>query len=378
LGLSVEVQSVASAFAIEGDLAWAAPYGSGHIHDTFLAAYRRGAGEARFIHQRLNRRVFPRTDLVMRNVAAVTGHLRRRLVAEATADLDRRVLTLVPARDGSDYAIDALGHWWRTYVFIDGTRSVDTAEAPAQAFEAARAFGDFQRLLLDYDGPEVEETIPRFHHTRSRFEDFRRALGKDVASRASAAADEVRFASAREGIVDRLLDLLASGQARTRLTHNDTKLNNVLLDGNTGQALCVIDLDTVMPGLPLYDFGDLVRTATATAAEDERDLSRVSVDEDLFEAVTAGYLSSAGPLLSAAEKEHLTFAARLIPFEIGLRFLTDYLEGDSYFKVHRSGHNLDRCRAQFKMVRVLEDRDDRFRELAERAALAATAPREPR
>ena len=369
---------MASAFGIEGDLASAAPYGSGHIHDTFLAVYRSGAGEGRFIHQRLNRRVFPRTDLVMRNVAAVTRHLRRRLVAEATDDLDRRVLTLVPARDGAEYAIDAFGHWWRTYVFIDGTRSVDTAEAPGQAFEAARAFGDFQRLLLDYDGPEVEETIPRFHHTRSRFEDFRRALSRDAASRAREAADEVRFALAHEAIVDRLLDLLASGQARTRLTHNDTKLNNVLLDGDTGQALCVIDLDTVMPGLPLYDFGDLVRTATATAAEDERDLSRVSVDEDLFEAVTAGYLSSAGPLLSAAEKEHLAFAARLIVFEIGLRFLTDFLEGDSYFKVHRLGHNLDRCRAQFKMVRVLEDRDDRFREIAERAALTAAGAREPR
>jgi Phosphotransferase enzyme family len=169
----------------------------------------------------------------------------------------------------------------------------------------------------------------------------------------------------------------ARGEARTRLTHNDTKLNNVLLDGDTGQGLCVIDLDTVMPGLPLYDFGDMVRTATATGSEDERDLARVSVDEDLFEAVTAGYLSSAGPLLGPVEKEHLTFAARLIVFEIGLRFLTDYLEGDVYFKVHRPGQNLDRCRTQFKMVRVLEERDDRFRELAERAAAAALAIREP-
>jgi aminoglycoside phosphotransferase (APT) family kinase protein len=367
----MDLQPVARTFAIDGHLASAAPYGSGHIHDTFLAVYRNGRGESRFIHQRMNRRVFPQTDLVMRNIAAVTRHVRRRLAAEATADLDRRVLTLVPARDGSDYAIDDLGHWWRTYVFISGARSVDTAEAPAQAFEAARAFGDFQRLLLDYDGPEVGETIPRFHHTRSRFEDFRRALAADKASRAAEAAPEVRFALAQEGIVDRLLDLEARGHARTRLTHNDTKLNNVLLDGDTGQALCVIDLDTVMPGLPLYDFGDMVRTATATAAEDELDLSLVSVDEDLFEAVTAGYLSSAGSLLSEVERDHLTVAARLIVFEIGLRFLTDYLEGDVYFKVHRPGHNLDRCRTQFKMVRILEERDDRFRELAERAAAAA-------
>ncbi len=365
------LQGVATSFAIEGELAFAAPYGSGHIHDTFLAVYRNGKGESRFIHQRLNRRVFPRTDVVMRNIAAVTRHVRRRLEAEATSDLDRRVLTLVPTHNGSDYAIDAEGHWWRTYIFIARARSIDTAEAPAQAFEAARAFGDFQRLLLDYDGPEVAETIPRFHHTRSRFEDFRRALGADPAGRAGEAAEEVRFALAREAIVDRLLDLEARGQARTRLTHNDTKLNNVLLDGDTGQALCVIDLDTVMPGLPLYDFGDMVRTATATAAEDERDLSRVSVDEDLFEAVTAGYLSSAGPLLSTTEKEHLTVAAQLIVFEIGLRFLTDYLEGDVYFKVHRPGQNLDRCRTQFKMVRVLEERDDRFRELAARATSRA-------
>jgi Phosphotransferase enzyme family len=370
--------SVAAGFAIDAEFVEAAPYGSGHIHDTFLAVYRDGTGEKRFIHQRLNRRVFPRTDVVMRNIAAVTKHVRRRLVAESTEDLDRRVLTLVPARDGSDYTVDALGHWWRTYVFIDRARSIDTAEAPAQAFEAARAFGDFQRLLLDYDGPEVTETIPRFHHTRSRFEDFRRALGANSSGRAGEATDEVRFALAHEGIVDRLLDLLASGQARTRLTHNDTKLNNVLLDGQTGQGLCVIDLDTVMPGLPLYDFGDMVRTATATAPEDERDLSRVSVDEHLFEAVTAGYLSSAGPILSEVEKQHLTFSARLIVFEIGLRFLTDHLEGDVYFKVHRPGHNLDRCRTQFKMVRVLEERDDFFRGIAERAATAAAGALGPR
>jgi len=372
VGLTVN-PSVAATFAIDGNFVEAAPYGSGHIHDTFLALYRNGAGESRFIHQRLNRHVFPQADVVMRNIAAVTRHVRRRLAADATPDLDRRVLTLVPTRDGADYTVDDLGHWWRTYIFIDHARSIDTPEAPTQAFEAARAFGDFQRLLVDYDGPEVKETIPRFHHTRSRFENFRRALSADAFSRAGGAADEVRFALAHEGIVDRLLDLVENGLARTRLTHNDTKLNNVLLDGATGQGLCVIDLDTVMPGLPLYDFGDMVRTATATAAEDERDLARVSVDEDLFEAVSAGYLSAAGSLLNAAEKEHLVFSARLIVLEIGLRFLTDHLGGDSYFKVHRPGQNLDRCRTQFKMVRVLEERDDRFRELAERAALAGTA-----
>jgi Phosphotransferase enzyme family len=377
LGLSADLRSLAKSFAIDADLVEASAYGNGHIHDTFLALYRNGAREERFIHQRLNRRVFPRIDVVMRNIAAVTRHVRSRLRAEATDDLDRRVLTLVPARDGRDYTIDPQGDWWRTYLFIARARSLDTAEAPAQAFEAARAFGDFQRLLLDYDGPEVAETIPRFHHTRSRFEDFRRALAEGPASRASAAVDEVRFALAHEAVVDRLLDLQARGEARTRLTHNDTKLNNVLLDVDTGQGLCVIDLDTVMPGLSLYDFGDMVRTATATAPEDERDLSRVSVDETLFEAVTRGYLSSAGPHLSEAEKDHLTFAARLIVFEIGLRFLTDYLEGDVYFKVHRSGHNLDRCRTQFKMVRVLEERDDRFRALAERALGSTSTPGEP-
>jgi hypothetical protein len=377
VGLTVN-PTVAATFAIDGDFVEAARYGSGHIHDTFLALYRNGAAESRFIHQRLNRHVFPHADVVMRNIAAVTRHVRRRLAAEATPDLYRRVLTLVPTRDGADYTVDEFGHWWRTYVFIDRARSIDTPEAPTQAFEAARAFGDFQRLLLDYDGPEVTDTIPRFHHTRSRFENFRRALAADAFTRAGGALDEVRFAVAHEDIVDRLLDLVEKGLARTRLTHNDTKLNNVLLDGATGQGLCVIDLDTVMPGLPLYDFGDMVRTATATAAEDERDLSRVSVDEDLFEAVSAGYLSSAGPLLNAAEREHLVFSAQLIVFEIGLRFLTDHLEGDSYFKVHRVGQNLDRCRTQFKMMRVLEEREERFRELAERAALAAVASREGR
>jgi hypothetical protein len=356
-------------FAIDADLVEAAPYGSGHIHDTFLAVYRNGERLSRFIHQRLNRRVFPRPDVVMRNIAAVTRHVRRRLVAEATDDLDRRVLTLVPTRDGSDYTVDAEGDWWRTYIFIGGARSIDTAEAPAQAFQAARAFGDFQRLLLDYDGPEVAETIPRFHDTRRRFEAFRRALAANAAGRASAATDEVRFALAHEGIVDRLLDLLASGQARTRLTHNDTKLNNVLLDDTTGEGLCVIDLDTVMPGSALTDFGDLARSGATRAAEDERDLTRVRLELDLFAALTEGFVRGAGASLSASERAELPFGALLRTVVDGLRFLADHLRGDTYFRVHRENQNLDRARTHFALALDYDRKQDELAAIAAASAM---------
>jgi Ser/Thr protein kinase RdoA (MazF antagonist) len=244
------------------------------------------------------------------------------------------------------------------YVFIEEARTYDRIESAEQAREAAKAFGRFQGMLADLPGPGLTETIPDFHHTRARFDAFVRALDSDSENRAKDIRPEIEFAMAREPMVDVLLDRIASGELTERITHNDTKLNNVMIDDKTGEGICVIDLDTVMPGLVLYDFGDMVRTSTSPALEDEKDLSRVVMQMHMFEALTRGYLETAGSFLTPLEIELLPFSGKLITLEIGLRFLTDYLSGDIYFKTHRDGHNLDRCRTQFKLVQSIEEQED--------------------
>jgi aminoglycoside phosphotransferase (APT) family kinase protein len=252
--------------------------------------------------------------------------------------------------------IDADGNFWRAYHFIENARTYDSVQSPAQAFQAAKAFGEFQRMLADLPAPRLHDTIPDFHHTPKRFAALERAIAADVAGRAILAKPEIDFALARKSICGVLLD----AGLPERVTHNDTKINNVMLDDDTGEGICVIDLDTVMPGLVLYDFGDMVRTATSPGPEDERDLSKVNLQFPLFEALARGYLTSAAGFLTKEEKKHLAFSGKLITFEIGLRFLTDYLSGDTYFKVHREGHNLDRCRTQFKMVASIEQQEEQM------------------
>jgi Ser/Thr protein kinase RdoA (MazF antagonist) len=284
----------------------------------------------------------------------VTAHATRRAAETGGSDASRRTLTLVPSRDGLPCHRDAQGGWWRCYLFIENARTYDVVETPQQAAAAARAFGEFQRLLVDLPGKRLHETIPNFHHTRQRFTAFQRALEADAHNRAAQARREIQFVLEREALVDVLLDLQARGEIPERVTHNDAKFNNVMLDEATQGGLCVIDLDTVMPGLALYDFGDLVRSGTNSAAEDERDLARVQARRPIFEALVEGYLSAARPFLNDAEVAHLTLAGHVITFEIGLRFLTDFLAGDVYFKTKRPTHNLDRAANQFALVRSLE------------------------
>ena len=359
---------VASRLDVNGSLVSAVRWGSGHINDTFAALFDGPSGPFRLVLQRLNRHVFPEPEKVMANASAVTRHLRARLAASGARDAHRRSLRLVPTRDGADFLLDGAGEPWRAWHFVERARSVDVVEDPRTAFEAARAFGEFQRLLLDYDGPPLVETLPLFHHTPTRFRRMQASAVADAAGRAHGAAAEVDFALAREPLSRLLVSLQEAGDAPLRATHNDTKVNNVLLDDATGEALCVIDLDTVMPGLSLYDFGDLVRTAASPSAEDERDLSKVGVRDDLFAALVRGYLSSAGGFLTRAERESLVGAAKVIVFTIGLRFLTDHLDGDVYFRVHREGHNLDRARTQFALLRSLEEREEALCALARTAA----------
>lgn len=356
---------VAELFELDAVPTHAEAHGSGHINDTFALTCRSAQGlTRRYLLQRINGRIFRDIPALMENIARVTRHARSRLPAAG----GERALSLIPGRDGGAFTRDETGAAWRCYDFIEGARTYDLLERPEQAREAAAAFGRFQGLLADLPAPRLHETIPAFHHTRRRFESFVEILRRDPARRAAAAREEITFAAAREPTVDRLLDQHARGVLPERITHNDTKLNNVMLDDATGRAVCVIDLDTVMPGLALYDFGDLVRSATNAAPEDGTDLARAVARPETFTALAEGYLSTARDFLLPAELAELAFSGRLITFEIGLRFLTDFLEGDVYFKTKRPGHNLDRARNQFSLVRSLEAQQDAFQRTVDRIA----------
>ncbi len=348
------IRGVVDAFSLPGTFVSAAPYGSGHINDTFAVVQACPDGARRFLLQRINERVFRNPPALMENVARVCAHAQRRLAEDGRADASRRSLTLVRTRDGRNWHRDPVGGHWRCYLFIEGATGHDVIRDAAQAREAARAFGAFQALLADLPGGRLHETIPHFHNTPTRFASFRRALEADAHGRAAAARAEIEFALSRSADVGVIVDAMARGEIPERVTHNDTKLNNVLIDDLTGEGICVIDLDTVMPGSALYDFGDLIRTSTSPAAEDEADLSKVEMRMAMFEALVGGYLSAASGFLTPAERRLLAFSGKLITLEIGLRFLTDWLEGDVYFKVKRPGHNLDRCRTQFALVRSIE------------------------
>jgi hypothetical protein len=350
---------VALQFQLPGEFVSAASFGNGHINDTYCVTCKQGGTQARYIVQRINHHIFRNPVALMENVRRVTEHLGGKL-ADAP-ERTRRVLTLISTHDGNSYYRDAEGNYWRAYFFIEKARTYDAVETTRQAFEAAKAFGRFQNLLADLPAPRLHDTIPDFHHTPKRFAAFETALAADAFNRAALARPEIDFALKNKGIAGLLL---AAGLPE-RVTHNDTKLNNVMLDEATGEGICVVDLDTVMPGLALYDFGDLVRTTTSPAKEDERDLVKVRMQFPMFEAVARGYLSSASNHLTLAEKSFLPFAGKLITFEIGLRFLTDFLSGDTYFKVHREQHNLDRCRTQLKLVESIAQQEAQMNRLVE-------------
>jgi hypothetical protein len=347
-----DLRAVGAQFQIHGALVDARPYGTGHINDTFAATYDQAGTCVRYIHQRVNTDIFTHPDALMDNIARVLAHAGARVAG--TPHAARRVLTLVPARDGAPFVRDEQGNVWRTYLFIEGARTFDVIESEAQAEAAARAFGAFQLMLADLPGARLQETIPRFHHTPSRFAACVAAIDADAHNRAAGARDAIDVVLARADDVSRLVDLHAQGDLPERVTHNDTKLNNVMIDLATGEGLCVIDLDTTMPGLAPYDFGDMVRTATNAAAEDEPDVTRVWSRPEMFDALARGYLGAAGGFLTRTEVEVLPFAGLLMTLECGMRFLADHLAGDTYFRIQRPGQNLDRARTQFALVASLE------------------------
>jgi len=358
-----DVRTVVRQFEIPGEFLSAEPYGSGHINDTYCVVFNQAGQQVRYIFQRINHVVFKNPVALMGNIARVTRHLGGKFAG--ASDASRRSLTLISARDGKPFHHDAAGNCWRAYLFIEQARTYDAVESPAQAFEAAKAFGLFQKMLANLPAPRLHDTIPDFHHTPKRFLALEKAVAADAFNRAVLAKPEIEFALRHKSITSVLME----ANLPERVTHNDTKFNNVMLDDETGQGICVIDLDTVMPGLALYDFGDMVRTTTSPVKEDERDLSRVTMQFPMFEGLVRGYLSSAGGFLTKDEKRLLAFSGKLITFEIGLRFLTDFLSGDTYFKVHRDGHNLDRCRTQFKLVESIASQEDAMNELVASIAL---------
>jgi Ser/Thr protein kinase RdoA (MazF antagonist) len=295
----------------------------------------------------------------MENVARVTGHIAARLRREGAGDVERRVLALVPTAEGEPFLEDQ-GEVWRLYRFVEGTRSLGHARSPADAFETGRAFGRFQRLLSDYAGARLHDTIPRFHDTPRRMAHLARAADEDAAGRAAAARGEIEALLDRRRLASALLDAQARGEIPERIVHNDAKITNVLFDAESGEGLCVVDLDTVMPGLSLYDFGDMVRTLTSGTDEDERDLEAVGVRPELFEALTRGFLEVAGEVLEPAERALLVRSAQVITLEQAARFLADHLEGDRYYRIERQGHNLDRARAQLRLLLSLEQQQGRL------------------
>ncbi len=325
-------------------------YGEGHINDTFCAVMENGT---RFILQRINTNTFTDPEGLMDNICRVTAYLRKQIIA-AGGNPERETMNVVPTTDGKSYYADTNGGAWRVYTFVEDTVCLQRVENPADFYESAYAFGNFQKQLADYPAATLHEAIARFHDTANRYQNFEKAVAADAAGRAVGVTKEIAFVRARKEDCSRMVNWLAEGKLPLRVTHNDTKLNNILMDKTTRKGICIIDLDTVMPGLAANDYGDSIRFGANDCKEDEKDLTKVNFSLSLFETYTEGFLKAAGDALTDFEKETLPWGARLMTLECGIRFLTDYLDGDHYFRTAYPEHNLDRCHTQFKLVEDME------------------------
>ncbi len=353
---------IADQFDFAGEIISLEPFGCGHINDTYLIKALQEGRQFKYLLQRINHKVFTSPINVVKNIEKVTSHLQKK-IAEAGGDTSRETLTFIPTKKGLNFYISDSGDFFRVYKYISHTVTYQRVENPMLFYHSGKAFGKFQRMLADFDASQLYETLPNFHDTRKRYAALMTSAECNIKSRAEWCAAELDFAAQRRDIMSILLQLKESGKIPERVTHNDTKLNNVMLDEKTGEGVCVVDLDTVMPGLSLYDFGDSIRFGANTAAEDERDLSKVGLDLELFEYYTRGYLSETGDMLNETEKDCLPFSALLMTLECGMRFLTDYLDGDIYFKTDYAEHNLDRCRNQFRLAEDMENNLDKMRQI---------------
>lgn len=357
----MEKKELIEQFQVEQDVVSIEPYGSGHINHTYLAEMSEGK---KYILQGINTTIFKNTDQLMENIINVTSYLREEIIRTG-GDPKRETLTVVMTKNGKSYYTDEDGSKWRVYEFIEGAQTFDAVESKEDFYQSAVAFGKFQAQLANFPADTLHETIPNFHNTAKRYQDFEKAVEADVKGRAAEVQEEIAFVRARKGEVSELHDMLAEGDLPLRVTHNDTKLNNIMIDSKTHQAICVIDLDTVMPGLSAHDFGDAIRFGANTAAEDEPDVSKVSLSLELFEIYVKGFLEGCGGRLTPNEVKALPMGAKMMTLECGMRFLADYLEGDVYFKIAREKHNLDRCRTQFALVADMEKKWQQMCELCQ-------------
>lgn len=340
------LSEILRAYDLEGELS---SYGDGHINDTYLLSHKK------YILQKINTDIFLDADALMDNISSVTEYLREK-IALSGGSPDRETLTLIKTKDGKNYYKSEKGEAYRIYKYIDGAKSYNLVENPKQFYNAAKSFGRFAMYLDKYPAETLNETIKDFHNTPVRFNQLEEAIKKDPLGRCHLVRDEIDFAMARRDEAGKVTEAIKKGLVPIRVTHNDTKLNNVLLDEITGEGVCVLDLDTVMPGSLLYDFGDALRFGASSAAEDETDLSLVWFDMELYKAFVSGYLEETGKILTKEERKLLPFSAKLLTLECGIRFLADYIMGDVYFKIHKENHNLDRARNQFKLVYDIEQK----------------------
>jgi len=353
-------------FRFKGRFIEAKPYGLGHINDTFLVSFmEENSIVRRYILQRINTNIFKTPEKLMENIKNVTEYLREKISARG-GDVERETLNLIKTLEGKSFYISAEGDYWRSYIFIEGAQTYQVVENLKHFYNAGKALGNFEQLLVDFPASKLHETIPYFHDTHNRLEAFIESVSKDVMNRAKEVQAEIDFVMARASETSILIDLLKEGKLTLRVTHNDTKFNNVMIDNITGEGICVIDLDTIMPGLSLYDFGDSIRSGANPAEEDEVDLSKVTMDIQLFEHFTHGFLEGTKHSLTTLELEYLPLSAKIMTLECGIRFLTDHLNGDIYFKVHRENHNLDRARTQFKMVADMEEKFDEMKRIVKK------------
>jgi Ser/Thr protein kinase RdoA (MazF antagonist) len=356
--LSAEDESVfrpvLAEFVINDPVIGVERIGSGHINDSWLVSTTPDSA-TNFVLQRINHHIFRDVESLTNNILKVTRHLQQQLLCKAAHLGYFRVLKLIPTRSGAYYKLDPQGNYWRLYEHVRGSRSYDIVENTDLAYEGGKAFGIFQFLTSGIDATGLHETIANFHNIAMRFAAFRETVKRDPENRADGVRDEIAFAEERAQEMHTILRLGETGMIPLRVTHNDTKFNNILFD-DTNRAICIVDLDTVMPGYSLYDFGDAIRTGTNTGAEDEADLEKVGIDLQLFDAYTRGYLEVTSMLLTPAETDHLVHSAIFMTFIIGLRFLTDHIDGDHYYRTRFPGHNLQRARAQFKLVESMEMR----------------------
>lgn len=358
-GIPDELRKVLSSFSIDGDLLSVAPYGTGHLHRTLKGEWLTDTGTVSFIHQCINTGIFRNVDAVMHNIEKATAHVRQKLADEGSSE--ETTLEVVPTREGALYARGRDESCWRTYKFIGDSESYEYCTDAAHAYEAARSFGRFNLRLSDLNPADFHAVIPHFIDTPRRFILFNEMVEKDPEGRVAEVQREIEFAYAHEEEAGTIMRGLHSGAFPWKITHNDMKLNNLLFSRGTGRGKCVVDLDTVMPGSNLYDFGDLVRTASSHTPEDEQDLSKIAMDARYFEALVGGFAAGIGESLTPDEVEVLHLAPRVLAFTMGLRFLTDYLGGDTYYRIQRPSHNLDRCRSQFKLVESMEMQEKEMR-----------------